>query len=187
MAKVERKFLAHYLNAALAAEATALYYRLGKDLEEYNVEMSATVEKKKNIIGESSINVSSYETSSSVEPYYADEDDDLFDFLQDIVDNRKVLDDVRTDAVEVHLWEPVSTGEGEPQYVAYKETAYVEVTSYGGDSTGYQIKFNVHYQGDRVKGTFDPITKTFTADTQNTASVANDDGDTGDVGDTGTT
>ena len=32
----------------------------------------------------------------------------------------------------------------------------------GGDTTGYQIPFNVHYTGVKTKGTFDPATKKFT-------------------------
>lgn len=157
MAKIERKYMAHFINATPGTEADS-YVRLGKDLEEYSVEMSAEVEKKKNILGEESINISGYERSGSVEPYYADKDDPLFTWLQGIVDNGKVLDDVKTDVVEVHMW-----GEASPAstYEAYKETAYVEVSSYGGDTTGYQIPFNVHYVGDRVKGTFNISTKKF--------------------------
>lgn len=160
MAKIERKLMAHYINANPAGP-DASYVRLGQDLEEYNVEMSADVEKKKNILGESSITISGYERSGSVEPYYADSKDALFTWLQGIVDSGKVLDDVKTDVVEVHLW-----GEASPAstYEAYKETAYIEVSSYGGDTTGYQIPFNVHYKGDRVKGTFNISTKTFEPD-----------------------
>lgn len=68
--------------------------------------------------------------------------------------------------VEVHLWEPVKGENGEESnvFVAYKETAVIEITSYGGDTTGYQIPFTVHYQGDRVKGKFDISTKAFTPD-----------------------
>ena len=32
----------------------------------------------------------------------------------------------------------------------------------GGDTTGYQIPFNVHYTGVKTKGTFDPAAKKFT-------------------------
>lgn len=165
MAKIERKLLAHFLNAT-PSEESASYYRLGKDLEEYSVELSAESETKKNILGEVSTVISSYEATGSVEPYYADQSDEIYAFLQDIIDNRKVLDDVKTDTVEVHLWEPVKgeTGEKSTVFVAYKETAVIEVTSYGGDTTGYQIPFTVHYQGDRVKGKFDISTKTFTPD-----------------------
>ena len=110
MAKIARKLLAHYINAAPPVEgqpaAEAVYVRLGKDLEEYNPELSAEVESKKNILGESSINISSYEKTGSVEPY-------------------------------------------------------IEVKSYGGDTTGYQIPFDLHYTGVKTKGYFDTATKTF--------------------------
>lgn len=169
MAKIERKLLAHFLNAK-PAESSASYYRLGKDLEEYSVELSAQSETKKNILGEVSTVISSYEATGSVETYYADKSDEIHAFLQDIIDNRKVLDDVKTDTVEVHLWKPVTseTNEEPTVFEAYKETAVIEITSYGGDTTGYQIPFTVHYQGDRVKGKFDISTKTFTPD--NTAN-----------------
>lgn len=156
MGKIERKYLAHYINCT--PSTTATYERIGRDLEEYSVELNAEVETKKNILGEVSTNISSYEAQGSVEPYYADADTDLFKLLQGIVDNRKTLDDVKTDAVEVHTWEEATGG----AYTAYKESVMLEVVSYGGDTTGYQIPFNVHYLGDRVKGTFNPSTKTFT-------------------------
>ncbi len=158
MAKIERKLMAHYINAKPSSGA-AVYERLGSDLEEFNIEMNAEIETKSNILGETSVNLSQYQAQAGVEPYYADKDTELFAFLQDIIDNRKVLDDVKSDVVEVHTWEEATGG----AYVAYKESVIVEVTSYGGDTTGYQIPFNLHYLGDRVKGTFNPSTKTFTA------------------------
>ena len=48
--------------------------------------------------------------------------------------------------------------------MAYREEVIIEVSSYGGDTTGYQIPFNVHHTGNRVKGKFVLATKTFTAD-----------------------
>lgn len=161
MPKIERKFLAHYINVTPGGE-TDTYFRLGKDLEEYNVELSAEVTTKNNILGETSVDITSYAPTASTEPYYADDGDGLHDFLQSIIDERKVLDDVKTDTIEVHLWE--KSGSDSNTFIAYKESAAIEVQSYGGDYTGYQIPFNVHYLGDRVKGTFSVTTKTFTAD-----------------------
>ena len=57
------------------------------------------------------------------------------------------------------LWE---AQEG-TKFPAIKEEAFIEVTSYGGDTTGYQIPFTLHYTGVRTKGTFDVTTKTFAA------------------------
>ena len=154
MAKIERKYLAHYIQVGENE-----YIRLGKDLEEFSAEMSAQVETKKNILGESSILISGYEKTASVEPYYAEEGTALFERLQGILDDASVLDQLKTDVVEVKLWNETQEG----VYPAIREEAYIEIVSYGGDTTGYQIPFTLHYTGNKVKGTFNPQTKTFTA------------------------
>ena len=157
MAKIERKYLAHFINTA--AQGDAAYERLGKDLEEFSAEMSAQVETKKNILGESSILISGYEKTASVEPYYAEAGTALFERLQGILDDASVLDDLKTDVVEVKLWNETQEG----VYPAIREEAYIEIVSYGGDTTGYQIPFKLHYTGNRVKGSFDVTSKTFTS------------------------
>ena len=157
MAKIERKYLAHFINTA--AQGDAAYERLGKDLEEFSAEMSAQVETKKNILGESSILISGYEKTASVEPYYAEEGTALFERLQGILDDASVLDQLKTDVVEVKLWNETQEG----VYPAIREEAYIEIVSYGGDTTGYQIPFKLHYTGNRVKGSFDVASKTFTS------------------------
>ncbi len=156
---IERKFLRHLLNAT--PSSTPTWKVLGKDLEEYNTELNANVDKKQNILGETSIKLTNYEVQASVEPYYAEEDDELTEFLQDLIDNRKVLEKVKTDLVEVQLWNETATNSG--IFTAYKEVVYVEVTSYGGDTTGYQIQFNIHHTGIRVKGTYNTANNTFAA------------------------
>lgn len=157
MGKIERKYLAHYINTAVSGEA--VYERLGRDLEEFSPELSAQVETKKNILGESSVLISGYEKTGAVEPYYADSGSGLFARLQDILDEGKVLEDLKTDVVEVKLWEANEDG----SFPAIREEAYIEITSYGGDTTGYQIPFTLHFTGNRTKGSFDPETKTFSA------------------------
>lgn len=163
MAKIERKYMAHYIDTADPATApgTPSYVRIGKDLEEYSPEMSADVQKTKNILGETSVSVTSYEKSGSVEPYYAEKGDPLFDRLQAIIDGGLVLDACNTTVVEVHMWEEEDPEKG---FAAVKDDAVIEVSSYGGDATGYQIPFNIHYKGAPVKGYFKPDTKTFTAE-----------------------
>ncbi len=158
MAKIERKYLAHFINAAKPG-SEAVYERLGSDLEEFSPEMAAQVETKKNILGESSVLISGYEKTASVEPFYAQTGSALFERLQEIIDGDLTLDDLKAEVVDVKLWEAESEG----VYPAIKETVYIEVTSYGGDTTGYQIPFTIHYTGEKVKGTFNVSTKTFTA------------------------
>lgn len=154
--KIERKYMAHYLNAAFGTEPDS-YCRLGSDLEEYSPEMTANVEKKQNILGQTSVVIDGYQKQGEVTPYYAEEGDPLFEKLQAILDGDLVLDDLKTDIVEVKLWD-----ENEGAYPAVREECYVEIVSYGGDTTGYQIPFNVHYTGVKTKGTFAPDTCTFT-------------------------
>ena len=154
--KIERKYMAHYLNAAFS-DSDSEYCRLGADLEEYSPELSANVEKKTNILGQTSVVIDSYQKQGEVSPYYAEKDDPLFEKLQAIIDGDLVLDQLKTDMVEVKLW-----GDESDSYPAVKEEVYVEIVSYGGDTTGYQIPFNVHYTGVKTAGTFDVNTKTFT-------------------------
>ena len=90
--KIERKYMAHYLNATFAADdGTASYVRLGKDLEEYSPELSANVEKKTNILGNETVSIDSYQKQGEVSPYYAEKGDPLFEKLQSIIDNDLVL------------------------------------------------------------------------------------------------
>ena len=163
MAKIGRKYMAHYIDAALPAaleEGEPNYVRIGKDLEEYSPEMSADVQKTKNILGETSVLVASYEKSGSVEPYYAEKGDPLFDRLQAIVDGGLVLDACNTTVIEVHMWEEKKAN----GFPAVKDDAVIEVSSYGGDATGYQIPFTLHYKGAPVAGFFDPSTSTFSTE-----------------------
>lgn len=158
MAKIDRKYLAHFINTA-DRDAEAVYERLGKDLEEFSPELSAQVDTRKNILGQTSVVISGYEKTGAVEPYYADSGTGLFNKLQAILDEGKVLDELMTDVVEVKLWE---AAEGSA-YPAIREAVFIEINSYGGDTSGYQIPFTLHYTGEKVKGTFDVTTKTFTA------------------------
>ena len=151
MAKIERKYLAHFLEVGDA------YVRLGKDLEEYSPELSAQVEKTKNILGEVAVHIAGYEKTGQVEPYFAESGDPLFEKLQAIIDGDLVLDDCKAAMVEVKLWEGQGTA-----YPAVREECYLEVTAYGGDTQGYQIPFTVHYTGVKEQGTFDIKTNTFT-------------------------
>ena len=159
---IERKYLAHYIDEAFSMDAPS-YTRLGKDLEEYSIELNPEVESKQNILGENSVVVSGYEASSSVEPYYCDRDNPLSEKLMDIAMNRLTGDNCKTTVVDV-LLAPSEDG-AKPECVwAYKEDCLVVPESIGGDTSGIQIPFTIHRAGNRVKGTFDLATKKFTAD-----------------------
>jgi len=159
--KIERKYMGHFLDASFGG-STSDWTRLGTDLEEYNVELNPDTETTKNILGETSFKHNGYEASSEADPYYAVVGDALFEHLQEIVDTRATGDTCKTSSLEVHLWD----GDADEGFVAWKQSCYVVPTSYGGDTSGYQIPFSVNYVGERVKGKYVPSTKTFTADTE---------------------
>lgn len=161
---IERKYLAHYIDGAFNAESPA-YVRLGKDLEEYAIELNPDVESKKNILGENSVIINGYEVSSSVDPYYYDYDENLSEKIMDIAMNRTTGDGCKTTTVDV-LLKPGATSDDAPTVVwAYREDCYIVPESVGGDTSGVQLPFTIHRAGNRVKGTFDLQTKKFTEDT----------------------
>lgn len=159
----ERKYLAHYIDSAFDTTYKATeYVRLGKDLEEYAIELNPDVETKKNILGENSVAVSGYEVSSSVDPYYYDYDEALSEKIMDIAMNRTTGDGCKTTTIDV-LMKPGATADAAPTVVwAYREDCYIVPQSVGGDTTGIQIPFELHRAGNRVKGNFDLTTKKFT-------------------------
>lgn len=158
--KIARKYMAHYIDAgSLCGGESEDYERLGADLEEYNVDLNPDTETSKNILGESTFKHNGYEPSSDADPYYADTTSKLFPKLQEICDNLYTDDNLKTSAVEVHMWSSAESG----TYEAYKQECKVVPNSYGGDTSGYQIPFTVNYIGDKVKGTFNITTKKFTA------------------------
>ena len=155
MSKIDRKYLAHYLDENFGS-GTVSYTRLGKDLEEYNEELNPDVEVNKNILGEQNVNQNGYEVQSEVDPFYAYSGDPLFTKLALIANERKTGDACKTTKVDVLL-----NADGTVVW-AYREDVYVVPNSIGGDTSGVQIPFTVYNAGNRVAGTWDPSTKTFT-------------------------
>lgn len=157
MAKIERKYLAHYIDEAFSSTSPS-YVRLGSDLEEYAEDLGADIEVKKNILGEQSVTHNGYEVQSEVDPYYADDGSALFTQLAKIANERLTGDDCKTTKVDI-----LSGSDGSVVW-AYREDVYVVPNSFGGDTSGVQIPFTVYSAGNRVKGEWDTTKNTFTAD-----------------------
>lgn len=160
--KAERKYLAHYLDSAFdRTYEAANYVRLGKDLEEFSVELSPDVETSKNILGENSVKHNGYEATSTADPVYYEYEDALTEKVMEIAMLRKTGDECKSSYVEV-LLKPGADG-AEPEVIrAVREDVYVIPTSYGGDTSGVQVPFEIRFAGNRKEGTFDIKTKKFT-------------------------
>lgn len=160
MSKIERKYLAHFLNVPTSGSgAPNLYVRIGKDLEELNEELNPDVEVQKNILGEQSVRHNGYEVQSEVEPLYAyndsSNDTTLFNWLARIANERLTGDACLTQKVDV-----LFNANGE-QVWAYREDVLVVPNSIGGDTSGVQIPFTIYNAGNRVSGTWNNNNKTF--------------------------
>lgn len=158
--KIQRKFMAHFIDSTMGA-TTPSWYRLGKDLEEYSIDMNPDTELSKNILGETTFVHNGYETSADADPFYAREGDPLFEKLQAIIDQGLQYEGCSTYALDVHLWDAGSTS---GTFKAYRQPVYVIPTSYGGDTSGYQIPFNVTYVGTKASGYYNTSDGTFVAD-----------------------
>ena len=150
--RMQRKFFQNFIDTSMNG-TTPSYYRLGKDLEEFNIEMNPDTENSKNILGESTFIHNGYEISADADPFYARTGDEMFEQLQKIIDEGLQYEGCATNMIEVHLWE---TGTTSGTYKAYKQGIYVVPTSYGGDTSGYQIPFTVNYVGEKKSGYFTP-------------------------------
>lgn len=147
MSKLERKAYATYLDASFG-EGSESWFLIGKDIEDMSVELNPDTETVKNILGETSVKDNGYEPSMSADPYYANPDDSIYPKLKAIAMERLKGDDCKTKILEVII-NPSDSGSHE----AYEEDVIVKPQSYGGDTSGFAIPFDVMFDGNRKKGT----------------------------------
>lgn len=146
--KLERSALRHFLDTTFENDAeTAQWELIGDGIEEMMVELNPDVETVKDILGQSKTKDNGYEASMDADPYYADPETKLYPKLRDIALERKTGDACKTLLLEVI----VEDTEAE-NHLAYTQESLVKPQSYGGDTSGLSIPFNVAENGQRVKG-----------------------------------
>lgn len=148
-----------YIDTSFGTGTTS-WYLVGKDIEEMSVDLGADTETVKNILDETSVRHNGYEPTIDADPYYADPDDALYPKLKDIAMNRKKGDDCKTKYLEVIVEDTSATS-----HSAWQEDCYVIPQSVGGDTSGFQIPFQVLPAGNRQAGSATLANKvpTFTA------------------------
>ena len=175
---IERKCYAHYLDAAFDMTYKATNYaRLGKDLEEYNEELNPQVEVSSNILGEQSVKHSGYQAQAEVSPYYYENyEDALSNKMFELLNTRATGDKCKTSMVDALLKFDEEDPENGPIDVvwAYREDVYAIPNSAGGDTSGVQTPFTIYKAGNRVKGTWDLETRTFTPGTASESGSLSD-------------
>ncbi|MBQ0074495.1 MAG: hypothetical protein KBT34_09900 [Prevotella sp.] len=134
---------------ALFVQGTGTSWQIvGEDIDDMSVEMNGSFDSSKNILGEDRVTDTGYAPSIGVDTYYANPDDNIYEFLKDIAMNRKSGDEAKGKYLEVLIEK--TTGSND----AWQEDCIFEVTSYGGAAGGsLNIAYTVHPCGNRKKGT----------------------------------
>lgn len=146
MPKLTRGASRTFLNSTFNKE-TPEWWRLGKDMEEFNVELNPDTEVVKNIWDETSVQDNGYEPSADADPYYANTDDSIYPKILDITMNR-----LRGDACKTQILEVVVEDTDATNHKAWMEDVVVKPTSYGGDTSGFAIPFTISFDGNRKEG-----------------------------------
>lgn len=161
-----RMYLGHMIDAAFdMTYAATNIIRLGKDLEELNFDMSPDIETVKNILNETSVRHNGFEPTAAVDPFYIESyDDALSEKVRQIAMNRITDDRCKTTYYDVWLLPPEEPSGKPTVHSAWREDCMIIPQSYGGDTSGVQIPFEIRPCGNRVKGTYDLDTRKFTPD-----------------------
>lgn len=131
---------------------------IGKDLESLTIEMNNEVETTNNILGETNTTVTKGNRTSSVSPYKVRKDSELGKKLYEMSRNDSELSDVEMEFLQVFVFDEVGTG----IYAADKQTAAIDIKSYGGDTKGLDIPFDLNFIGAKTDGSFKVSTSEFT-------------------------
>lgn len=148
MAKLNREALAHYLDYSFGLEAeSATWEIIGDDIEKMSNELNPDIETLKNILGQTKTKDNGYEPTMDADPFYADPDKKLYPKIRDIALDRKKGDECKTLMLEVIVEDTEATN-----HLAYVQEVIVKPQSYGGDTAGLNIPFQVSEDGARTKG-----------------------------------
>lgn len=147
MAKLTRGRYIVYIDASFGS-GTEKWYKVGKSLSSLDVELNADVSTERNIWDESYTTDNGYTPQTTVDPYYADPDDEIYERILDIAMNRKVGDECRTKIMEV-----IVSDDSDSTHKAWVEDILVKPTKTGGETAGFSIPFDVYFDGNRQEGT----------------------------------
>lgn len=150
--KLNREALAHYLDTAwnkkVADVDNADFEILGDDIEDMSVEMNPDTTQLKNILGQTKTTDNGFTPSMSADPWYANTESKLYPHMRDIS-----LEQLKGDERKTLMLEVIVEDTEAETHLAYVREVKVTPTSYGGGTEGFNIPFNVEFDGAWAKGT----------------------------------
>lgn len=132
---------------------------IGKGIEEMSIEQGAEVDTVNDVCGNSETSLDSYQKTTNLEPIYIVGGNKFSELLDDIEEYEKIGDEVEAEFIWAKMYKKAGA---EGSYAAWKQTAVIELTSFGGNTKGVGAPCTLHWIGERTHGTFDPKAKTFT-------------------------
>lgn len=146
MAKLERNRYIVYIDASFGGE-TPNWFKIGKNLTGFTVELNPDTSSEKNIWLETYTTDNGYAPSASVDTYYANPEDAIYDKLFEIA-----MDRLTGDACKTKIMEVVVENDEAEAYSAWTEDIIVKPTSTGGDTSGFAIPYSISFDGGRERG-----------------------------------
>ncbi len=130
---------------------------IGKDNDELSRELNNEVESKRNVLGETTTEVTQGNHVTTVDPFIGRYESKLFQKLDDIYNNDLELDDVVEEFIDISEYDEISEG----KFRAFKQKGAIDLKSLGGQKS-LGSPFDINWVGKKTHGTFDPATKVFT-------------------------
>ena len=150
----------HLIGYVYTEESTEKYELIGHDNDDMSRTLNNDVESKRNVLGETTVEVTQGTHVTTVDPFIGRYDSKLFQKLDEIYNSDLELDDVVETFIDISEYDEVSTGE----YRAFKQKAAIDLKSLGG-SKSLGAPFDLNWLGSKTYGTFNPTTKKFTETT----------------------
>ena len=146
--KLKRSAHLLYVDASMGG-TTASWFLVGKDIEDLTIDLGADTETVKNILDETSVQLNGYEPSIEASPYMANPDDAIYEPLLAAAMDR-VMDDAhcKSKFLEVIVEDTTAS-----THDCWLQDCYLIPQSVGGDTSGFQIPFNILPDGERQKKT----------------------------------
>lgn len=157
MTKVKRSQFVTFMN--VGTKLTPDYALVGKGVTTAPVNYNPQTEEEQYIHEDSgTTSIVGYRPTISLE-MKMDTDDEVCVFVDSLRRDRATLSDAETDIVMVYLYETPISGE----YPAEKQTVQVQIDEFSGEAgASNPLNFTLLFQGDSIKGTFDPEAAEFT-------------------------
>ncbi len=156
--KAPRSSIQHFLNTGTTE--TPEWNRLGFAVSSGEINYNTETEETADITMDNKVtDITGYNRNFPIEGVVLP-GDPVFEFVDDLRINMRVLDDLRTDLVNVWAYKTPTAG----AWPAERVPVNVGIDSIGGEgAASAKIKYTLYDAGPPVVGTFNPETKVFTA------------------------